>query len=89
MRAGKTAVATAFGQDVADIEQYQSTRWRPSIWTVGNDLVCVTTNAEPPKHKGQFQWEWELARGMDWFTKKYNLYIWRAINSDETYEKSA
>lgn len=71
----KTAIATAYGQDVNDIEYYQYGRWKPAIFQVGDKLICFTKTELPPKHEGQWSW----SRSQEWFTKLYSGFIWEAI----------
>lgn len=80
MRAGKTAIATAFGQDVADIDEYQPGRYSPPIFCVGDDFYCCTKSSSPPKTKCRddiSDWTWIPAKGIDWFTRQYELTVWK------------
>ena len=70
MRQGKLAVATAFGQDVADVEEYQPGRHRPKLWQVGDDIVRT---AKPEETVDGF----EPHPAAEWFCHMYGIKILR------------
>lgn len=79
MKAGKTAIATVLGADVADLERYQPTRNR-GVFTDGSDYYTSRAVGSTKLLPGGFEWEKIPA---DWFETRYAIEVFRARNGGD------
>ena len=66
------AIATATGEDVDDVEEYQPGRHRPKLWQVGDDILRT---AEPGESIDGF----EQHPSSGWFAKAYGIAVLRRV----------
>ena len=67
MKCGKTAIATALGCELADLDSYQPTRCK-SVFTDGNRYYT----SRPDNGKSLDGWE---PLGANWFVRIYHIQI--------------
>ena len=75
----KTILATQFGWDLSDLEdyRYQYGRTDRPVYAIGNECFCaVKIGQKPAKHQGGINWEWEKDHSV--FAESYGWQNWKA-----------
>lgn len=72
----KQALATYWGCDIAEVEdyRYQPTKTSIPVYTSGDKYYCVTKNDKPATHRDGFDWNWKQVH--DSLVEKYGWKIW-------------
>ena len=82
MRAGKTAIATALGCDVADVSAYQSTWREKRVFDCDGDLYTSRAIGSRAKLPDGFKWEKMTGDDIEFFERRYEIEIFKAIESE-------